>query len=172
MAEPKSSLNRKIDVETDPFDEHCYYLDSIKGSEKKMATSALSNMIEFTIVESNLFNVFTMYLKLTQKFVISTSLMAKVDHFSLTTHVLGSLTDEKVSNIKLFLNEKLKQTDEENEWEEFKVTSKEVCKAGNWPMINYLFYTKGGGGRENKATKRNVIHFFFLLFKLSFNKLY
>ena len=73
MPQSKSNLDNKIDSKTDPFDELSYYLNMIEKSEKKMATQAPSNVIEFTTIESNLFNMFTMYLKLTQKLVISSS---------------------------------------------------------------------------------------------------
>ena len=96
--------------------------------------------------------------------------MSEVDNFSLSADVLGGLTDGKVNNIKTFLNDKLKQADEESEWEEFKVATEEVYRAGNWPILNHRFYTKGGK-ENNKATKRNAIHFFLLVFKLSLSKL-
>ena len=72
-----------------------------------MVSSYSSNLVDFTTIESNMFKVFTMYLKVTQTFVISSSLMSEVDNFTLTVYVLGGLTDEKLNNIKAFLNDKL-----------------------------------------------------------------
>ena len=153
MAGSKSNLDN-----CDSFNQLSYYLDKIDKSEEKMASSYSSNLVDFTTIESNMFNVFTMYLKLTQKIGISSSLMSEVDNFTLTVYVLGGLTDEKLNNIKTFLNDKLKQADEGNQWEEFKVAADEVCRAENCPMISNRFYTKGEKG--NKATKRNVSHYF------------
>ena len=47
MAESKSNLNNKIDLKTDPFDELCYYLDSIEKSGEKMAPAAPTNLVGF-----------------------------------------------------------------------------------------------------------------------------
>ena len=72
--------------------------------------------------------------------------------------MLGELTVNQINNITEFLNDKLKRFDEENEWENFKAATEEVCKAETCPMIICHFYTKGG--KENLATQRNAIHYF------------
>ena len=107
--------------------------------------------------------MFTMYLKLTEKFTISTSLMSEVDHFTLSAYIFGGLIDYKANNTKIFLDEKLKEGDKERKSEEFKAATEEVCRAENLPMINYRFYAEGGKKRQQKE-----ILFIVLMFNVKF----
>ena len=74
-----------------------------------------SNMLEFKSIETELYNLFTCYLKITAIFLISTALVAQKDHITLSAHVLGGLNEDKINQIIEFLNDKLKMADEEGE---------------------------------------------------------
>ena len=75
-----------------------------------------SNMLEFKSIETDLYNLFTCYLKITTIFLISTAFqVAQKDHITLSAYVLGGLNEDKINQIIEFLNDKLKMADEEGE---------------------------------------------------------
>ena len=61
----------------DPYDELCFYLDKIKKSE--MVTA--SKVVEFSTIETSMFEIFTTYVKLVFKHVSGTTLTADTDNF-------------------------------------------------------------------------------------------
>ena len=103
-----------------------------------------SNILEFKSIETDLFNVFTAYLKLRTNFTIGSALAAEKYHITLTAYILRNLREDKIAQIIDFENKKVKIAGEESEWENFKYACEEVCKADNVSMINYRFYARGG----------------------------
>ena len=137
----------------DPYNELCFYLKKI-SENKKMETAKQTGLVEFKTIETDLFKAFTDYIQLIQKHAMSTAVGLYTDKINLTTYILNQLSQEQINTIIVFLNGNLKRLDNENEWEQFKITTKkEACE-----HFCYCFKTKGG--EKNLATARNEIYYF------------
>ena len=67
----------------DPYDELCFYLNKTKS---EMATA--SNLVEFSNIETSMFEIFTTYVKLVFKHVLATALTADTDNFHLSLYLV------------------------------------------------------------------------------------
>ena len=90
----------------DPYDQLCHYLDQISKKEEMAAAKPTTNLTNFNTIETTMFEAFTTYLKLTQKFKIATALSSYTDEITLNTYIFGPVSEEQINAIVDFLNNK------------------------------------------------------------------
>ena len=95
----------------DTYDELCFYLKKI-SEKKKMETAKQTGLVEFKTIETDLFNGFTYYIKLTQKHAMSTALGSYTDETNLTIYILNQLSEEQINAIIVLLNANLKRCEQ------------------------------------------------------------
>ena len=92
----------------DPYDDLCFYLNKIK----KYEMAAASSVVEFSTIETSMFEIFTAYVKLVFKHVLATALTVDIHNFCLSLHLVQKQTDEKINCLMQFRNDKIQKYDE------------------------------------------------------------
>ena len=119
--------------------------------------SAASETVNKSL-ESKMFDAFVFFLRMAQQNVTISAGVVCNDKtkFSLVCYTSCKLTEVQVHSIAYFLNNTLKNSDLQREWDEFNLEIIEVSRVQN--IQCYIFRTKGG--KNNLAKKTAVIDFF------------
>ena len=86
---------------------------------------------------------------------MSTALSGRNGCIRLTAYVFGEMTQQRINDIKNYLNTTIAKVDPENQLANFQVAQENVLEMQNNPMVSYAFYSTGPG-----ADSRNMLTFF------------